>query len=311
MPLNDRIFKLRTAVKMTREQFAEEFGVSRQTILKWENGTSYPELSKLIDISRRFDISLDSLILDRNMRMIEEFKGNYGKKTISPNYSNMHFWESYSSAIIDEYRQSVDEGLDIEEYKDIFFDISKLPQGAIKKKFGDVIFEIITEAKKRENYKYNEPSTLEEIKALSKPYNIGKKIDTDRLESKINGAWVGRVCGCMLGKSVEGIHTDELIPLLKNSGNYPMHRYILKSDIDAVDASKFKYDLINRPYADTIDGMPPDDDTNYTVLAQQIIDDYGFDFTPLNVLRGLGKISTERSLLYCGARGILQFYKRL
>lgn len=89
MPLNDRIFKLRTAVKMTREQFAEEFGVSRQTILKWENGTSYPELSKLIDISRRFDISLDSLILDRNMRMIEELKGNYGKKTISPNYSNI------------------------------------------------------------------------------------------------------------------------------------------------------------------------------------------------------------------------------
>ena len=87
----------------------------------------------------------------------------------------MHFWESYSSAIIDEYRQSVDEGLDIEEYKDIFFDISKLPQGAIKKKFGDVIFEIITEAKKRENYKYNEPSTLEEIKALSKPHNMGKK----------------------------------------------------------------------------------------------------------------------------------------
>ncbi len=60
----------------------------------------------------------------------------------------MHFWESYSSAIINEYHQSADEGLDIEEYKDIFFDISKLPQGAIKKKFGDVIFEIITEAKK-------------------------------------------------------------------------------------------------------------------------------------------------------------------
>ena len=97
MPLNDRIYKLRTAVKMTREQFAEEFGVSRQTVLKWENGTSYPELSKLIDISRRFDISLDSLILDRNMRMIEEFKGNYGKKTISPNYSNMHFQDIFRS----------------------------------------------------------------------------------------------------------------------------------------------------------------------------------------------------------------------
>ena len=48
MPLNDRIYKLRTAVKMTREQFAEEFGVSRQTVLKWENGTSYPELSTFL-----------------------------------------------------------------------------------------------------------------------------------------------------------------------------------------------------------------------------------------------------------------------
>ena len=106
----------------------------------------------------------------------------------------------------------------------------------------------------------------------------------------------------MLGKSVEGIHTDELIPLLKNSGNYPMHRYILKSDIDAVDASKFKYDLINRPYADTIDGMPPDDDTNYTLLAQQIIDDYGFDFTPLNVLEAWVKYQPKEA--YCTAERV-------
>ena len=38
MSLNDRIYKLRTAVKMTREQFAEEFGVSRQTVLKIPSG---------------------------------------------------------------------------------------------------------------------------------------------------------------------------------------------------------------------------------------------------------------------------------
>lgn len=107
MPLNDRIYKLRTAVKMTREQFAEEFGVSRQTVLKWENGTSYPELSKLIDISRRFDIFFGFSDLRQKYANDRRFKGNYGKKTISPNYSNMHFWESYSSAIIDEHRQSV------------------------------------------------------------------------------------------------------------------------------------------------------------------------------------------------------------
>ena len=299
MPLKDRIYKLRTDANMTREQFAEEFGVSRQSVLKWENGTSFPEIPKLIEISRRFDISLDTLILDRNMRAIEEIRG---KNTISPNYSNMHYWELYASAVLDEYQQSIDEGLDIEEYKNIFADISKLPQGMVKEKFGDVVFEIITEAKQRKGYKYNEPSTLEEIKALRKPYRIDKKLDKKQLESKMKGAWVGRVCGCMLGKSVEGIHTDELIPLLKSSDNYPMHRYILKSDIDAVDASKFKYDLINRPYADTIDGMPPDDDTNYTVLAQQIIDDYGFDFTPLNVLEAWVKYQPKEA--YCTAERV-------
>ena len=71
MQLKDRIFKLRNSLHMSREQFAEEFGVSKQAVQKWESGTSYPELSKLIAISKRFDISLDALVLDRDMRTAE------------------------------------------------------------------------------------------------------------------------------------------------------------------------------------------------------------------------------------------------
>lgn len=40
MPLKDRIFSLRTSANMTREQFADAFGVSRQSVMKWENGDS-------------------------------------------------------------------------------------------------------------------------------------------------------------------------------------------------------------------------------------------------------------------------------
>lgn len=129
--------------------------------MKWENGTSYPEIPKLIEISKRFDISLDALILDRDMRAVEEI---HSRKDVTPNYANMHIWEQYTSAITEEYRQAVDEGLDIEAYKDIFASIAKLPQGAIKEEFGDIIFEIITEAKIREDYPYIEPSALEEIR---------------------------------------------------------------------------------------------------------------------------------------------------
>ena len=57
MQLKDRIYKLRTDLHMTREQFADEFGISKQAVQKWENGTATPDLSKFIEMSKRFDIS--------------------------------------------------------------------------------------------------------------------------------------------------------------------------------------------------------------------------------------------------------------
>lgn len=299
MQLKDRIFKLRNSLHMSREQFAEEFGVSKQAVQKWESGTSYPELSKLIAISKRFDISLDALVLDRDMRTAEN---NRGKLRILPNYLNMHKWELYSSAVQVEYLQGIEEGLDIEKYKDVFMAISKLPVGKIKEDFANVIYEIISEAPEREGYPYNEPSTLDEIKQLRKPYSFEKKADESRLQSKLTGAWFGRICGCLLGKSLECIRTDELVPLLKETGNYPMYRYVLKSDIDKIDISKYVFDLANKPYVDTVNYMPADDDTNYTVLAQLIIGDYGKDFTPLNVLQSWVRYQSKEA--YCTAERV-------
>lgn len=89
----------------------------------------------------------------------------------------------------------------------------------------------------------------------------------------------------MLGKTVEGISTEELIPLLKETNNYPMHRYIYKSDINENICKKYSYPLKNRAYIDEINGMPVDDDTNYILLSQLIVDKYGMGFTPYDVSR--------------------------
>ena len=59
---------------------------------------------------------------------------------------------------------------------------------------------------------------------------------------------------------------------------------------------------MNRPYADTVDGMPVDDDTNYTVLAQKIIDDFGRDFTPQNVLQAWIRYQSKEA--YCTAERV-------
>ena len=86
---------------------------------------------------------------------------------------------------------------------------------------------MISEAQQREDYAYNEPSDLESIRALRKahPFNMVMP-SNEQLKEKIHGAWLGRTVGCLLGKPVEGFMTEDLLPVLKNSGNYPMHRYM-------------------------------------------------------------------------------------
>lgn len=298
MMIGKAIYNLRTAANLSQEQFANFFGVSQQSVQKWENGDSVPELNKIIKISKHFGVSLDALILGNDNRVVEEMQGT---AQIKPQYANIHDWEFYSSNLMTEYAQSIEEGLDIEAYKDVFAAVSRLPKDEKKKKLGDVLFEVVHSARQKEGYPYIEPSDLESIQALRKPHAYEKVATTD-LKHKIHGAWEGRICGCMLGKSIEGIRTNELIPLLKETGNYPMHRYILRSDFNDEILNKYKYNLGRKRYADIIDGMPADDDTNYTVLYQEVIEKYGRDFTPFDVSRAW--LSYQPKDAYCTAERV-------
>ena len=64
MAMPELIHKLRTGAKLSQEQFAALFHVSRQSVQKWESGLVTPELSKVIEISKYFGVSLDALILE-------------------------------------------------------------------------------------------------------------------------------------------------------------------------------------------------------------------------------------------------------
>lgn len=206
------------------------------------------------------------------------------KKKPSPKYEDKQTWESYPKQLMIELQQSEEEGLDIKGYEELFKAVYHMPAGEEQERMSDVLFDIVLNAQERKDYPYNEPSTLEEIKKLRKPHPLpDKKLDIKTLKEKIHGAWMGRVCGCLLGKPIEGIRSNELVPLLKNSSNYPMHRYILSADITEEMCASCHFDLRGKCYADTVDGMPVDDDTNYVVLAQKIIEEYGRDFTPQDV----------------------------
>ena len=69
MNIGNQILTIRKEQQLTQEKFGELFHITRQTVSNWENGKSYPDLQVLIDISNRFEISLDTL-LKKDSKMV-------------------------------------------------------------------------------------------------------------------------------------------------------------------------------------------------------------------------------------------------
>ena len=61
---SEKLQELRRREGLSQEQLADQLGVTRQSVSKWESGAASPELSKLIALSDLFGISIDYLVKD-------------------------------------------------------------------------------------------------------------------------------------------------------------------------------------------------------------------------------------------------------
>ena len=64
MLLNEKITVIRKMNNLTQEEFAEDLGVSRQAVSKWENGSSVPDVQMLLRIADYYNLTLDQLVRD-------------------------------------------------------------------------------------------------------------------------------------------------------------------------------------------------------------------------------------------------------
>lgn len=62
MTLSDKIFSCRRRLGLSQEQLAEQLGVSRQAVSKWETGEATPELGKLAQLAATFGVTADWLL---------------------------------------------------------------------------------------------------------------------------------------------------------------------------------------------------------------------------------------------------------
>ena len=64
MILADKIIRLRKKNGWSQEELAEQLGVTRQSVSKWEGAQSIPDLDKIIRLSELFGVTTDYLIKD-------------------------------------------------------------------------------------------------------------------------------------------------------------------------------------------------------------------------------------------------------
>ncbi len=62
--LAEKIMNLRKQKGWSQEQLAEQLGVSRQAVSKWESGMSIPDLDKIVNMSNIFGVCTDYLLKD-------------------------------------------------------------------------------------------------------------------------------------------------------------------------------------------------------------------------------------------------------
>ncbi|MCB2300915.1 helix-turn-helix domain-containing protein [Clostridium tagluense] len=76
MGFADNLKSIRKERNISQEGLAEIIGVSRQAVSKWEQGGGYPEMEKLLVLSKELNVSLDYL-------MLGEIKSTENNKTLS------------------------------------------------------------------------------------------------------------------------------------------------------------------------------------------------------------------------------------
>lgn len=160
----------------------------------------------------------------------------------------------------------------------------------------------------RSDWPYVEPNEYEAILAEcdpDRPTDLDPAaIDLDGSARRVEAAFLGRVCGCVLGKPIEiNASLEEIREALQRLGEWPLSDYISERFRDALPHPRLHPSWVEA-VRERICYVPPDDDINYTILAMLLLEEHGTAFTHDHIrdlwLQNLPILSTwgpERTIL--------------
>ncbi len=212
---------------------------------------------------------------------------------------NRHMWLA-GCDLVTEYAQAREEGRDLRTVEREFNRLNAVDGGG--KAVGGArdarwmaealaLIDRVQTLPVRKDYPHEEPSDLPGILAVrpARPKLKPWKGTPDAFLSRLHGGLLGRICGCLLGKPVEGATRRDIRTWAEGTGNWPLRGYFKMPtalQLKAMQAKEFKWAIGSwrkTMLAGTIRGMVEDDDINYTVMGFGLVKQFGAAFTPADV----------------------------
>lgn len=102
--LADELIHYRKQKGWSQEELAQQLGVTRQSISKWETGLATPDLDKIIQLSELYEVSLDTLVKKQvqtsSQREVSSRKVSLDDVKIYLNLQRrLSFWQAVSVAL--------------------------------------------------------------------------------------------------------------------------------------------------------------------------------------------------------------------
>ena len=201
-------------------------------------------------------------------------------------------WIQSEDLVGHELRQAREEGKDVDDVEQRWFAAGGAPapgrgasQEPVPAELRSLALELLDELDALPRpYAEREPESFEEILAAADPSSTRTAPD---LRAAIAGAWLGRAAGCVLGKPVENIPRAGIRAIARATGNWPVRGWFTAEGLPEEVSAQWPWNRASRPtsLAENIDGIPEDDDLNFTMLGVALLERCGTEFDALDVAK--------------------------
>jgi len=206
--------------------------------------------------------------------------------SLRKNWANAPWLLLSREDLLIELQQATDEGRDISVLRDEFDRVIALDlSDDLAQRRAELLLDRVQSLPLSDGYGYVEPSDQAGIRAERPPSTAfpASDVPEEVLQDKILGGWLGRCCGCLLGKPFEGRKSRQIEKFLRSQNRWPLARYA-SLQAPAEIAAECGMNLSNPSlYEEGINAMVEDDDTNYTAAGLALLRQRGAAFTPEDV----------------------------